>query len=260
MLTSLLLLLFVAVLVAALKDSGTAADRWSDAIRRHGFGTRSRFATRGGFIRLDTSPQSPINLAAMSTPTTAQAGETIAACYWDSQSYPTAGQQTTTFFNQNTTDSTLSNLQLPGTLPSPYWMVLQNVTMDWLGVPSNATAQSAGTANAGIANDLYQFLHAGRALFRFYLADKLYCEFPATGLHASGGPIVFATSTGVAATQQQFALNNVADGDLFLGGSIIIPPLQKFYATLVVQPTLPTIATATYIRIALWGSVIRRVL
>lgn len=222
---------------------------------------RDLLRPRYGFIRLDTSPQSPINLAAASTPTTPQAGETIAACYYDTQSYPTGGQGTTTFFNSQTTDSTISNLQLPGTLPSPYWLVLQNITMDWLGVPSNAASQSAGTANAGLANDLYAFLHTGRALFRFFLADKLYAEFPATGLHASGGPLVFAAGAYVAATQEQFAVNNNADGDLFLGGSIIIPPLQKFYAQLIVQAASPpTINAATFIRIALWGSVVRRVL
>jgi hypothetical protein len=222
---------------------------------------RDLLRPRYGFIRLDTSPQSPINLAAASTPSTPQAGETIAACYYDTQSYPAAGQGTTTFFNSQTTDPTISNLQLPGTLPSPYWLVLQNITLDWLGIPSNVASQSAGTANAGLANDLYQFLHAGRALFRFYLADKLYCEFPATGLHASGGPLVFAAGAFIAASQEQFAVNNNSDGDLFLGGSIIVPPLQKFYAQLIVQAASPpTINAATYIRIALWGSVVRRVL
>lgn len=258
MLTSLLAILVVVLMVVAAVNIAThGADRWSDAVRRHGF--HGAF-NRGGFIRLDTSPQSPINLAAMSTPTTPQSGETIAACYWDTQSYPAAGQQTTTFFNSNTTDSTLSNLQLPGTLPSPYWMVLQNVTLDWLGTPSNLTATTTGVANAGLANDLYQFLHVGRAIFRFFLADKLYCEFPATGLHSSGGPLVFTAGNFAATTQTQYALNNVADGDLFLGGSIIIPPLQKFYAQLIVQSTLPTINAATFMRIGLWGSIIRRVL
>lgn len=222
---------------------------------------RTLLRPRYGFIRLDTSPQSPINLAAASTPQTPQSGETIAASYFDTQSYPAAGQGTTTFFNSQTTDPTLSNLQLPGTLPSPYWLVLQNITMDWLGVPSNVASQSAGTANAGLANDLYLFLHSGRALFRFFLADKLYCEFPATGLHASGGPLVFAAGAFIAGAQEQFAVNNNADGDLFLGGSIIIPPLQKFYAQLIVQSASPpAINAATFIRITLWGSVVRRVL
>jgi hypothetical protein len=257
MFTSLIVLLAALAMVAGAVHLASHPVRWEslDATMQ------ARLLRRGGFIRLDTSPQSPINLAAQSTPSQPQSGETIAACYYDTQSYPAGGQQQTTFFNSQTTDPTLSNLQLPGTLPSPYWLVLQNITLDWLGVPSNAAANSAGTVNAGLANDLYQFLHAGRALFRFYLADKLYCEFPATGLHASGGPLVFAAGAFVAASQEQFAVNNNADGDLFLGGSIIIPPLQKFYALVLVQSTaVPTINAATYMRIALWGSVVRRVL
>jgi hypothetical protein len=211
-------------------------------------------------IRINTTPLTPDQLQTASTPSTALDGETIAWSYWDTQTYPTAGQQTTTFFSTIQSDKSLGNIPLAGSLPNPYWLAIQYFTLDFLGTPSNTAAQSAGTANTGLANDLYNLLFTGKMYFNFTLADKLYAQFPATGLHSSGGPLTFATGAFVAATNQEYCLNSVPDGDLYIGGSIIIPPMQVFSAQLVTNGTIPTVTTALAIRLTMWGSLTRRVL
>lgn len=213
-------------------------------------------------IRIDTTALTQDQLQAASTPATAIEGETIAAAFWDTQTYPSGGQQTLTFFQQLNNDISLSNMLMAGSFPNPYWFCPQFVTLDALGVPSNTTATAATSPETGLANDLYSLFFAGRLYYTLTLAQKQYMQFPATGLHASGGPIVFTTGTFVSPTQQQWALNSVPDGDLYVGppGTVVIPPMQNFVVTLQTSSTPPAITTSLPLRITMWGSVTRRVL
>jgi len=217
---------------------------------------------RLGMIRIDTSALTQDQLQAASTPATALEGETIAYSFWDTQTYPSGGQQSLTFFQTTNSDASLSNMPMSGSFPNPIWFCPQFVTLDALGIPSNTAATSAGSVNTGLANDLYTLANSGRLWFQFTLAQKIYAQFPATGIHPSGGPVVFNTSTGVAATQQQYALWDIPDGDLYVGppGTLVIPPMQNFTVNLFTSTTAPTITTSLPIRITMWGSIIRRVL
>src|SRR5580704_9531438 len=65
----------------------------------HRFHTRGRITRyRFGMIRIDTTALTQDQLQAASTPASALEGETIAYSFWDTQTYPSGGQQTLTFF------------------------------------------------------------------------------------------------------------------------------------------------------------------
>lgn len=217
---------------------------------------------RFGMIRIDTSALTQDQLQAASTPASALEGETIAYSFWDTQTYPSGGQQTLTFFQTVQSDTSLSNMPMSGTFPNPIWFCPQFITLDALGAPSNLAATASPSAFPGLAADLYTLANSARLWFQFTLAQKIYAQFPATGIHPSGGPVVFTTGTFVSPTQQQFALWGVPDGDLYVGppGTLVIPPMQNFVVNLFTSSTAPAITTSLPLRMTMWGSIIRRVL
>jgi hypothetical protein len=242
-------------------------DRWYDRSNRilallDADGPAVARRLRLGMIRIDTSALTQDQLQAASTPASALEGETIAYSFWDTQTYPSGGQQLLTFFQTVQSDPSLSNMPAAGLFPNPIWFCPQFITLDALGVPSNLASTASPSAFPGLAADLYTLSNAGRLWFQFTLAQKIYAQFPASGIHPSGGPVVFTTGTFVSPTQQQWALWGVPDGDLYVGppGTLVIPPMQNFTVQLFTSSTAPTITTSLPIRMTMWGSIIRRVL
>lgn len=255
----------------------TRIDRWYDRSNRilslldadlsarrlpRSVGKIGRLHLRLGMIRIDTSALTQDQLQAASTPASALEGETIAYSFWDTQTYPSGGQQTLTFFQTTNSDTSLSNMPMSGSFPNPIWFCPQFITLDALGVPSNLASTASPSAFPGLAADLYTLSFAGRLWFQFTLAQKIYAQFPATGIHPSGGPVVFTTGTFVSPTQQQWALWGVPDGDLYVGppGTLVIPPMQNFSVNLFTSTTAPTLTTSLPLRMTMWGSIVRRVL
>lgn len=264
---TLILGLIAAISAAVGRWVNTRVDRWYDRSNRilallDADGPSVARKLRLGMIRVDTSALTQDQLQAASTPASALEGETIFYSFWDTQTYPSGGQQTLTFFQTTQSDTSLSNMPMAGTFPNPIWFCPQFITLDALGVPSNLAATASPSAFPGLAADLFTLANSGRLWFQFTLAQKIYAQCPATGIHPSGGPVVFTTGTFVSPTQQQFALWGVPDGDLYVGppGTLVIPPMQNFSINLFTSTTAPTITTSLPLRMTMWGSIVRRVL
>lgn len=212
-------------------------------------------------LRIDARAKTRSELDLATNPTNARQPESIPYVYFDTQSYPAAGQGgPLTFFASTQTDKSLGNLEQAGTIPDPYYFEIVAFNLDFLALPLIQTAGAAASAATGVGNDLSLIFNSARAFFTFTLAGKEYLRVPATYLHCSGGPITFNAGAFTATTQLQFTNNSFPDGGFYIDKKIILPPKQAFSAALNFQATLVPISVATNIRIGMAGVLHRRVL
>lgn len=198
------------------------------------------------------SRQAVLNAA---TPPSGRSQEAIWDQRYDTQTYPTTGVTSLTFFSAVNPDKTLSNMEAAGQFPAPQTFQIHQICLD---VFPAAAGISTSTSVAGNVDDMQKILLQARGTWMLTLSSKNYGPYSLTTLHATGGAQGFISST-VATSSQQHARNEVSAGWNYCGG-LIIPEQTSFSVTVAFQGTLVTVATAHLLRLSLFGALQRRVL
>lgn len=198
------------------------------------------------------SRQAVLNAA---TPPSGRSQEAIWDQRYDSQTYPTTGVTSLTFFTATNADKTLSNMEAAGQFPAPQSFQIHQICADIF--PSAAGASSSATI-AGNVDDMQKILFQARATWTLVISSKQYGPYSLTTLHGTGGPQGMISST-VAAVSEQHARNEVSPGWNYCGG-LIIPEQTSFSIVVNFQGTLVPVAVTHLIRLSLFGVLQRRVL
>jgi hypothetical protein len=179
---------------------------------------------------------------------------------FDTQSLATATSAPLVFFQTINADKTLSNMEGPGQLPDPQYLVVHYAACDILQ-PAVSAAQAA-EPNAAWAN-ITNILETARATFTFNMSNKRYGPFKLTMCHATGGVTGSGYGYGTAAAGQGTAYGNngiPGSGGYPWSGSLIIPPKIGFDVTLNFGTAVTLVGGPINIAISLVGALYRRVL
>ena len=103
---------------------------------------------------------------------------------YDTQSIATGTAGPLVYYQTINSDKTLSNMEGPGQLPDPQFLVVQYVAADMLVIPA-ATALAAEPNTAW--SDLENVLKKVRGTFEISMSNKLYGPFPLMMCQGLGG-------------------------------------------------------------------------
>lgn len=175
---------------------------------------------------------------------------------YDTQQYVSTVTTSLTFFTLAAAAGNFaSNMTQGGQLPNPDFHVVQCITLDVMGLDPVVGA----TTND---QDLYYILNgitAGQSPFvSLKFASKDYGPWPITALHGTGGVTgsLFGTAAG---TPVENANNSVPDGGVWIGGAIVIPPLQAFSVTIQWPAAVTLTTTPLWLKVGLWGTYYRQI-
>jgi len=198
-------------------------------------------------------------LDAMSNPTFANQPEAIPWFLFDQQNATTALAVPIVFFQTIQADKTLGNMEGPGQLPDPQYLIVHYAACDIMQQPVLTVAASV---NVGLAN-VENILKVARAGFEFNMSNKRYGPFPLTTTAATGG----ATGSGYgygtdAAGESVFLVNNgiPGSGGYPFSGAVVIPPKIGFDITIRNTVAYTLVGGPIGIRFVLAGTLYRRVL
>jgi len=200
-------------------------------------------------------------LEAAANPMYATQPEVVPWQLYDTQSITTAVNAPAVYFQTINADKTLSNMEGPGQLPDPQYLVVHYVAADFLIAPQS-TAVGATTNNAAV-DDIENILKTVRGTFEFNMSNKRYGPFSLTMCHATGGTTgsLYGVGTLAAAVSGGVANNGIpGSGGFPFSGALVIPPKIGFDVTVRMgaAPTLPV--SPLSLRISLVGALYRRVL
>lgn len=206
-------------------------------------------------------PMSRDELDASANPMFASQPEVVPWQLYDTQAITTAVNNPAVFFQTIVGDKTLSNMEGPGQLPDPQYLVVHYVAADFL-VPPQSTAVTA-TANNAAVDNVENILKTVRATFEFNMSNKRYGPFSLTMCHATGGGTgaLYGVGTLAAAVSGGMVNNGIpGSGGFPFAGALVIPPKIGFDVTVRfgAAPTLPI--SPMNLRISLVGALYRRVL
>lgn len=197
----------------------------------------------------------------MANPIQANQPEVVPWQLYDTQSIATASAAPAVFFQTINADKTMSNMEGPGQLPDPQYLIVQYVAMDWLQ-PSVATAVTATSQSATLEN-LENVLKTTRATMEFNMSNKLYGPFSLSMCHSTGGTTGSAYGVGtLAAAVSGGVFNNgvPGSGGYPFSGSLVIPPKIGFNVTVRFGAATTLVGGPINMRISLVGQLYRRVL
>ncbi len=198
-------------------------------------------------------------LDAIANPTFANQPEVVPWQLYDTQSVANAAAGPFVYYQTINADKTLSNMEGPGQLPDPQYLIVQYVAADVLQIPT-VTAQASEPA--GAISNIENLLKTARATFEFNMSNKRYGPFSLTMTAATGGATGFGYGYGTSAngTGVQWGNNGVpGTGGYPFSGALVIPPKIGFDIT--VRLAVAATLTATVnLRISMVGPLYRRVL
>lgn len=128
-------------------------------------------------------PYNRAQLDAIANPISADQPEVVPWALYDTQPFTNASAAPISFFTAVQNDKTLSNMEGPGQLPDPQYMIVQYVAFDLL---QPATLGVDAAVNPSIAN-LSNILTTCRATFTFSMSNKSYGSFPLSMCASTGG-------------------------------------------------------------------------
>jgi hypothetical protein len=201
------------------------------------------------------------DLDQLANPMYANQPEVVPWQLYDTQSITTAVNAPAVYFQTINADKTLSNMEGPGQLPDPQYLVVHYVAADFLVAPQS-TAVTA-TANNAAVDDVENILKTVRATFEFNMSNKRYGPFSLTMTAATGGATgsLYGVGTLAAAVSGGIVNNGIpGSGGFPFAGALVIPPKIGFDVTIRMgaAPTLPV--SPLSIRVSLVGALYRRVL
>lgn len=199
-------------------------------------------------------------LDALSNPAFANQPEVVPWQLYDTQAITTAVNAPAVFFQTINADKTMSNMEGPGQLPEPQYLVVHYVACDILQIPT-ATAL-AGEPNAALAN-VENLLKTVRGTLEFNMSNKRYGPFSLTMTAATGGATFSGYGYGTAANGTSTGVVNngiPGSGGYPFAGALIIPPKIGFDVTIRFGAAPTLVGGPINIRISLVGALYRRVL
>lgn len=180
---------------------------------------------------------------------------------YDTQGVATGVTTTLTYYQTINGDKTLSNMEGPGQLPDPQYLVVHYVACDILQIPTT-TAITATTNNDGLAN-VGAILKTARASFEVNMSNKRYGPFSLTMCHATGGETggVMGVGTLAAAVAASYVNNGVpGSGGFPFSGALVIPPKIGFDVKILFGAAPTIVGGPINTRMSLVGALYRRVL
>jgi hypothetical protein len=184
--------------------------------------------------------------------------ESLPWILYDTKTYTSGSTTKLTFFDQVSTDKSISNMEAAGSLPDPQFFEIFGYCLDILQPIGTAT-----TLTASALDNVNKLVLQGRGIWTFNLSNKRYGPFPITALHALGGPTGFLALAGTFAAPNRetvdYANNGIFDGGWWVDGSIVIPPKVGFDITLE-WPSPLTLTGTVQLRVSMVGVLHRRVL
>jgi hypothetical protein len=215
----------------------------------------------GAVVGMVTIPWQPAltkqQLDLLSNPIAAGQPEVVPWQLYDTQSAATTSAAPLVFFQTINADKTLSNMQGPGQLTDPQYMVVQYVACDFLQAPVAAVGAEPNAAIGNIEN----ILKTCRATFEFNMSDKRYGPFSLTMCHGTGGGTANGFGTTAAGSSTVWSNNgNIGSGGFPVCGAIIIPPKIGFDVTIRFGTAMTLVGGPLNVRISLVGALYRRVL
>lgn len=209
----------------------------------------------------DGSALSREQLDSLANPMFANQPEVVPWQLYDTQAITTAVNNPAVYFQTINNDKTMSNMEGPGQLPDPQYLVVHYIAADFLVAPQS-TAVTA-TANNAAVDNVENILKTVRATFEFNMSNKRYGPFSLTMTAATGGATgaLYGVGTIAAAVSGGIVNNGIpGSGGFPFGGALVIPPKIGFDVTVRfgAAPTLPV--SPLNLRISLVGALYRRVL
>lgn len=204
-------------------------------------------------------PLSKDELDVLANPVFANQPEVVPWQLYDTASVATAAAGPFVFFQTINVDKTLSNMEGPGQLPDPQYLVVHYVAMDWLQPP---IIQDGSAVNPVVAN-LENILKTTRATFEFNMSNKRYGPFSLTMTAATGGATGFGISEGATAAGSTTVVANngiPGSGGYPFSGALVIPPKIGFDVTIRLGAATTIAGGPFNLRISLVGALYRRVL
>lgn len=201
-------------------------------------------------------------LEQLANPAVLQQSEVIPWQLYDTQSLATGSAAPLVYFQTINADKTLSNMEGPGQLPDPQYLVVHYLACDILQIPVANPADGGAVVNAGWAN-IANVLTTIRASFTFNMSNKRYGPFSLTMCHGTGGLTGAGFGYGTAAAGQSSVYGNngiVGSGGYPFSGSLIIPPKIGFDVTIQFAAPSTIVGGPLPIRLSLVGALYRRVL
>lgn len=198
-------------------------------------------------------------LDALANPVFANQPEVVPWQLYDTQSLANAATGPLVFYQSINNDKTLSNMEGPGQLPEPQYLVVHYIACDILQIPT-ATAL-ANEPNQGLAN-VENILKTTRATFEFNMSNKRYGPFSLTMTAATGGATFSGYGYGTAANGTSAGVVNngiPGSGGFPFSGALVIPPKIGFDVTIRFAAAV-TLSATLNVRVSMVGALYRRVL
>lgn len=199
------------------------------------------------------------DLDALANPMFANQPEVVPWQLYDTQSIATGAAGPFVFFQSINVDKTLSNMEGPGQLPDPQYLVVHYVACDFLQAP----AVQDGTAVAANVANVENILRTCRATLEFNMSNKRYGPFSLTMTAATGGTTGFGAAEGATAAGSftMVANNGIPGaGGYPFSGALVIPPKIGFDVTIRLGTAATILSGPINCRISLVGALYRRVL
>jgi len=212
-------------------------------------------------MRYDVGAQLPVGLTVDQLTKAVSPGgkgdmEGVPMPLYDTQQYASTVTTQLTFFAATAAAGAglfQTNMTQAGQLPNPDFHVIQCITLDVIGLDP---VVGTGTND----QDLYYILNgitAGQSPYAsLKFASKDYGPWPITALHGTGG--VTGPVAAVAAAPEN-ANNSVPDGGVWIGGAIVIPPLQAFSLDIRWPAAVTLTTTPLWLKVGLWGTYYRQI-
>lgn len=200
-------------------------------------------------------------LELLANPVNAGQPEVVPWQLYDTQNLTNASAAPLVFFQSINADKTLSNMEGPGQLPDPQYLIVQYIAVDFLQT-ATTTAITATDNNAAVAN-LSNVLATNRASIEFNMSNKRYGPFSLTMCHSTGGITgsLFGVGTLAAAVSGGVVNNGIpGSGGFPFSGALVIPPKIGFDITIRFAAALTIVGGPIPLRVSLVGPLYRRVL
>lgn len=204
-------------------------------------------------MQFKVQPLTYQQLDQIASPRDPQQPEAIPFVLFDTLNLLAAGVQSLTFFQQNSSDRTLTNVS-GGQLAQGFRFRIYAYGLDVLREPS----AGAGTT-AGVLTDVARIVKTNRGTWTFNKSQKTYGPIPLSFCHASGGETGFLAATLTAPANLQFANNGVFSGGFSTDGAIIITDKEPFDVTINFATPFTALSADALLRAYLRGVLYRPV-
>jgi len=208
------------------------------------------------------TPETLAQVTRKGTPKAGDGSEVIWYQLYDTLSYVSATTVALNFYQNPSSDDTLSNLAQGGQLPASQSLQIHQCCLDILSIlPVTLDTAAGPLTTAGVLNDLSLLLFGSltRPIWTLFISNKAYGPYSLTVLHGTGGPTGWGYGSSIATSSGsiQFAKNDPGAGWNYWGNLIITQ--QANFNLAVKWAAAATLTADKRLRMSLFGVLNRRV-